>query len=122
MNPDMKRRKAYMVKDRKGYSDYCVIAFAETPGKAISHALGTDEFQRCDWDFIELKAKRIPELDSAYRGRLVMDWENMTDRVAMVKEADLYCDPDYITIEDCNNCQAKDWCSGYERMLVEEDF
>lgn len=108
--------KAYKVSDRKGLSDYSVVVFADTPGKAVSLALGTDEFIRSDWDFIELKAKRIPKLDDSYRGYWFMDWDNMADRVALVKEAGFMCDPDYAEIDDCKNCEAKEWCEEYERL------
>lgn len=108
--------KAYKVTDRKGYSDYAVIVFADTPGRAVSGALGTDEFPMGDWDFIELKAIRIPALDASYRGNWSMDWYNMSDRVAMVKEVGFSCDPDFITLKECKDCPAKDWCSVYETM------
>lgn len=112
--------KAYRVTDRKGYSDYSVIVFADTPGRAVSRALGTDEFQIDDWDFTELRAIRIPTLDASYHGKSVMDWDNMSDRVAMVK-AGFFCDPDCITLDDCKACPAKDWCSEYEREFLENE-
>ena len=108
--------KAYKVTDRKGYSEYSVIVFADTPGKAVSLALGTDEFPFGDWDFTQLKAIRIPALDASYRGNQYMDWYNMSDRIAMVKEVGFYCDPDFITLKECKDCLAKDWCYGYETM------
>ena len=111
--------KAYKVTDRVGYSGYSIIVFADTPGGAVSRALRTDEFSIDNWDFTELKAIRIPTLDMSYRGKSVMDWDDMEDRVAMVKEAGFYCDPDYITLDDCKVCPAKDWCSGYERESIE---
>ena len=102
-----------------GYSSYSEIVFADTPGKAKSLALNTDEFCRSDWDYTDLKAKRVPELDSAYRGRLWMEWDNMDDRVAMVKKAGFVCDPDYANLEDCEGCGATEWCEQYERMVNE---
>ena len=36
--------KAYVVSDRGGYTEWTVIVFAESRGKAIVAALGTDEF------------------------------------------------------------------------------
>ena len=113
--------KAYMVTDRKGYSDYSVIVFAETPGKAVTAALGTDEFPYHDWDFTELKALRRPALDSAYRGCDFMDWDNATDRIAMVKEAGFTCDPDSVTLAECNTCPAREWCSEYEYLMEEAE-
>ena len=49
--------KAWYVTDRKGYSDYTIIVFAETRGKAIASAIGTDEFPKYEWDFTELFAR-----------------------------------------------------------------
>ena len=111
--------KAYEVRDRYGYCEYSVIVFAETPGKAKNLALGTDEFPYGDWDFIELRATREPTLDNSYRGSSYMDWENMDDRVAMVKEAGYQCIPDYAELEICEKCPAKDWCGQYEVMQEE---
>ena len=115
-----KALKAYKVSDRMGYSSYSEIVFADTPGKAKSLALNTDEFCRSDWDYTELKAKRVPELDNAYRGRWCMDWDDMDDRVAMVKKAGFRCDPDYAELDWCKDCRAKDWCEQYEYMMEEE--
>ena len=113
--------KAYSVRDRYGYCEYSVIVFAETPGKAKNLALGTDEFPYGDWDFIELRATREPTLDNSYRGSSYMDWENMDDRVAMVKEAGYRCIPDYVELEICEKCPAKDWCGQYEEMQEEAE-
>ena len=109
--------KAYKVKDRQGYCEYSVVVFAETSGKAKAEALGTDEFPYSDWDFIELTATRVPALDKYYRGKSEMDWDDMQDRVALVKEAGFRCDPDYADLDDCKNCEAKDWCEQYESMM-----
>ena len=109
--------KAYKVRDRQGYCEYTVVVFAETSGKAKAEALGTDEFPYSDWDFIELTATRVPALDKYYRGKSEMDWDDMQDRVALVKEAGFRCDPDYADLDDCKNCEAKDWCEQYESMM-----
>ena len=77
--------KAWNVTDRNGYAYYSVIVFAETRGKAKSSAIGTDEFPKCDWDFTELRARREPALDGAYRGAWRMEWDNDKDRLAMVR-------------------------------------
>ena len=114
--------KAYKVSDRKGYSDYSVVVFADTPGKAVCLALGTDEFPSYDVDFMELKARRIPKLDAFYRGNWYMDWDNMEDRVALVKEANYMCDPYYAALEDCENCPATEWCEQYERMKDDAEW
>lgn len=112
--------KAWYVTDRKGYSDYAVIVFAETRGKAIASALGTDEFPRFDWDFTELLARREPALDGAYRGAWRMEWDNDADRLAMVKWGGYYCNDDAFDPDECERCSGKDYCSRYEEYLEEE--
>lgn len=111
--------KAYQIIDREGYADYSCIVFAETRGKAISLALGTDEFPKHDWDFTQLKAYRIPALDKAYRGTWYMDWYNEEDRLALVKEAGYMCDEDSFDPDECERCCAKEYCSRYEEYLEE---
>ena len=108
--------KAYKVCDREGYSPCSIIVFAETRGKAISYAIGTDEYPKYEWDYTQLKAVREPALDKHYRGNTFMDWDNMEDRVAMVRDAGFCCDDDYADIDDCKNCDAKEYCEEYERL------
>lgn len=112
--------KAYKVRDREGYSEYSMVVFAETRGKAISYALGTDEFPKYEWDYTQLKAERIPVLDKYYRGYRTMDWDNMQDRVAMVKEAGFQCDDEYADIDECKNCEAKEYCGEYEYLQEQQ--
>lgn len=109
--------KAWKVTDRAEHSEYFCIVFAETPGKAVQEALGTDEFPYQYWDFIELKARRFPEMDKHYRGKSRMDWDNSEDRVALVIDGGYTCDPEYAELSDCERCPAKDDCSLYEEML-----
>lgn len=112
--------KAWYVIDREGYSDYSIIVFAETRGKAIASALGTDEFPKCDWDFTRLCARREPALDGAYRGERFMDWDNDDDRLAMVWWGGYRCDDDVFDPDECERCVAKNECSKYEEYLEEE--
>ena len=112
--------KAWYVTDRKGYSDYALIVFAETRGKAIFSALGTDEFPKYDWDFTELCARREPALDGAYRGQWRMDWDDDEDRLAMVQWGGYYCGEDGFDPSDCERCVAKHCCPRYEEYLEEE--
>ena len=48
--PD-KKIKAWFVRDREYYCDAVVYVFAESKGKAVSEALGRDEYPGCDWSF-----------------------------------------------------------------------
>ena len=110
-----KKMKAYQIEDREGYAEYSCVIFAECRGKAISLALGTDEFPQSDWDFTQLKARRIPSLDKYYRkGHWYMDWYNNEDKIALVKEAGYQCDDDSFDPVGCSKCCAKDFCSKYE--------
>ncbi len=112
--------KAYVISDKGGYLDYVLVVFAETKGKAISSALGTEEFPKYDWNFTDLRARRIPELDKAYRGRWRMDWDDDEDRLAFVRDAHCYCNDDCFDPDDCVSCVGKEYCSRYEEYLEEE--
>lgn len=109
--------KAWYVTDRKGYADYAIIIFAETRGKAMSKAIGTDEFPKYDWDFTDLYARREPALDGSYRGAWRMEWDNDSDRLAMVRWGGYYCGEDTFDPDDCKNCVAKVCCPRYEEYL-----
>jgi len=111
--------KAYVVSDRQGYVDWVVIAFAESRGKAIVAALGTDEFPFEDWSYTELRAKRRPDLDKYYRGHSRMDWDDPDDRLALVKDGGYYCDDDSFYPDECKKCSGKEYCSRYEEHLLE---
>ena len=112
--------KAYEVSDIHGYSDWTVIVFAETRGKAIASAIGTYEFPKYDWDFTELRAKRVPALDKAYRGNSRMEWDDDADRLVLVRDAGCYCDEDAFDPDDCERCVGKEYCSRYKEYLEEE--
>lgn len=112
--------KAWYVTDRKLCSDYAIIVFAETRGKAIASAIGTDEFPKYDWDFTELFARREPALDGAYRGCWRMEWDNDSDRLAMVQWGGYYCSDYTFDPEDCKTCSGKNYCSRYKEYLEEE--
>lgn len=114
--------KAYRVTDREGYSEFSVIVFAESAGKAKAAALGTDEFPMGDWSFTDMSARRVPELDPFYRGKYRMEWEDMEDRVVMVRYAHCYCHPDYVDLNDCKECKATEWCEQYERVKNGEGY
>lgn len=113
--------KAWYVTDREGYSDYAIIVFAETRGKAIASAIGTDEFQKYEWHFTEMSARRKPALDGAYRGNWRMEWENDDDRLAMVQLGGYYCDEDVFDPDDCEKCVGKNYCSRYKEYLEEAE-
>lgn len=113
--------KAYKVFDGSGYADYVLIVFAETRSKAIVAALGTDEFPYGEWEYTQLRARRVPELDKHYRGHSVMEWYNAEDRIAMVKEAGFRCDDDSFDPECCRSCPASSYCEKYAEYFEEEN-
>ena len=102
--------KAYAIKVDS--SDLTAIVFAETRNKAKSIAQHTETFG--DMDYIDIRATRSPTLDKYYKGKSEMDWYNMEDRVAMVKEAGFTCSYEYEIYDDCDDCPAKQWCDRYE--------
>jgi len=112
--------KAYAVNDREGYSEFIVVVFAESRGKAIVAALSTDEFPSGDWSYTELRAIRKPEFDKCYRGNWRMEWDNPDDRLAMVRDGGYCCDEDSFNPDDCMKCSGKDYCSRYKEYLDEE--
>lgn len=111
--------KAWYISDRKGYCDYAIIVFAETRGKAIYSAIGTEEFEKYEWSFTELRAIRKPAFDKYYRNSWRMDWCNAEDRIAMIKEG-FCCDDDSFDPDECELCEGKEYCTRYEEYLEEE--
>lgn len=105
--------KAYIVSEKNGDTGFSTVVFAETPGKARVIAQGTDACE--DLDFIDIRATRIPVLDSYYRGWDEMNWNVEEDRVAMVKLAGFSCSYE-IDHPICDPCPAKEWCERYERI------
>lgn len=109
--------KAYSVSDANGDTGLTYIIFAESRGKAIYYAL-----HNCDGTFdwygwTEMRALRRPALDKYFNGRREMDWCDMDDRVAMVKEAGFRCSYEMdVTLSECEECPAHQWCDQYESL------
>ena len=98
---------------------YATIVFAETRGKAKVIAQGTDAC--VDADFTHIRAIRVPQLDSYYRGKREMDWYDDNDRIAMVRYANMMCSYEVdIEKENCLSCPAHEWCGRYESMCDDE--
>lgn len=113
--------KAYIVRDEKCYEDYCTVVFGETRGKAIQAALRTDACEDGEWT--DIRAIRVPELDSYYRGFEEMDWHDDKDRIGMVRYAGMRCS-DEMSIGECGceDCPAKEFCSRYQDREDEEGW
>lgn len=107
--------KAWSVSDANGNSGYSYVIYAETRGKAIRYAL-----DHCDgtfdwYDWTEMRALRVPALDSCYRGKSEMDWCDMDDRVAMVHYAGYHCSNEIdVTKGECLECPAHSWCNRFD--------
>ena len=106
--------KAWIVCDREYYCG-ATIVFAETAGKAKRIAQQNEELE--DIAFKDLRATRVPALDSYYRGYAEMDWNDDKDRVAMVRHAGFQCSYE-MKADDCpcDKCPATKWCGRYEEV------
>ena len=109
--------KAYVVSDANCDAVVDYVVFAETRGKAIRHALDYCDGAFDDYTWTEMRALRRPQLDKYYRGKSEMDWNDMADRVAMVRDANFRCSEEVdVTPEKCEQCDADPWCGRYESM------
>ena len=110
--------KAWNVSDSNGDLGVNYIIFAETRGKAIRHALDYCDGAFDAFRWTEMRALRVPALDSFYRGKPEMDWCDMDDRVAMVRYAGFFCSDEVtVTTDECKHCPAHFWCDRYDGML-----
>lgn len=103
--------KAWVAREKDEFRS--TVVFAETAGKAKSIAFGTECLE--DVPFCRIQVRRVPEMDKYYEdGKTEMDWNNPQDRIVLVKECGFYCE--YIEMSECENCQAKEFCSEWEEM------
>ena len=107
--------KAWKVSDKWNYEGYSTVVFAETRNEAKSLALSTDACE--DAQYIDIEARRMPELDSEYRGHFEMEWDDPEDRAALVAHgwACFEVEPD-----ECETCTGKDTCEAYDEYLKDE--
>lgn len=104
--------KAWIVREEiEGYSE---VVFAKTRGKAKSIAMCIDAFE--DTDFCDIEARRLPHMDKYYSdGKMVMDWYDSKDRLALVKDCGFQCHPDCFDLSECEEfCPAKEYCDAYQ--------
>lgn len=108
--------KAWLVKDK----DKCAatVVFAETRGKARSTAMATDACE--DVAFCDIEVRRVPSIDKYYKeGKKEMDWYDDKDRLALFKECSFRCE--YMEIDLCEDCPAKEYCDEYQDWLEESE-
>lgn len=104
--------KAYKVNGKYGCNDYATVVFAESVGKAKSIAMRTEACEGCD--FIDIEVSRQPQMDKYYKpGKEELEWSDMQDRIALVKDCGFICSREVINPE-CENCSAKKWCDRYK--------
>ena len=107
--------KAWRVEDLDSYEGYSTVVFAETRSQAKLIAMSTDACE--DAEYIRIRATRIKDLDSAYRGLSEMDWYDDGDRTLLVKhgwgciEAERWM---------CESCAAGEFCDRWQDRLREE--
>ena len=108
--------KAWLVREK---DEFCAtVVFAETRGKARALALCTDACE--DANFCDIEVSRKPNLDKYYKeGKKEMDWDNDSDRIALVKECGFYCE--YFDMGECEDCPAKEYCCEYELRKEESE-
>ena len=113
----MVTKKAYIcaVKDLE-YELGSIVVFAETRAKAIGIAFHSDWSGDSEW--IDIRCRRIPALDSCYRGRDEMDWNNEQDRFDMVSKGGFHCME--IDRDDCKVCAVREACEDYQDYLFDE--
>lgn len=107
--------KAYMISSDN--ADCSEVVWAETSGKAKRIAL-----EKCEsmWecDFVELRARRLPEMDLLYKGSSVADWYDDEVRIKLVSEYGWHCaEPDF---RDCKICPARENCDSWEEMQEDD--
>lgn len=108
--------KAWLVREK--YELGATVVFAETRGKAKALAQHTEACE--DVHFLDIDVYRKPALDKYYvEGKKEMCWFNSEDRIALVKDGNFVCDPDYWEWEDCESCSAKDYCDKYKDRIRE---
>ena len=110
----MEKLKAYRVQDLDNFEGCSTVVFAESRNKARRLAMSTDA---CEYgEYIRIRATRLPELDSEYRGHFEMDWYNDQDRMAMVSQGWRCSDPDR---DECVVCSCKEDCEDYQDYLTD---
>lgn len=108
--------KAYAISS--DYAEHSEVVWAETSGKAKRIALDMCE-SMWDFDFVKLRARRLPKMDMLYKGEPVADWCDEEVRNKLVYEYGWHCaEPD---LRDCKICSAREFCETWEDMKDDID-
>ena len=91
-------------------SNNAVFVYADK--RSLAKCAGLWEFKQ-DKPFtryIDIYAYRCKALDKYYKdGQIYLEWDNMDDRTALVKEYGIKCEEP--ETEDCEQCAARNYCS-----------
>ena len=93
------------------------VVFAETAKEAKKNAFHSSYFCDFEFEYIDIRVRRYPELDGEYRGRPEMDWDDPQDRLAMVKHGFTCLDDIFEPEDECPKCAGKDFCGKYAEFL-----
>ena len=102
--------KAYQV--YTDYEDAALVVFANSAGKAKAFAARYCEIF-CDYNFTELRVRRLKIADTFYRGGSMLDWDDPQDRRNLVSIG-WHCDEEWWEPEDCAECSAEDICEWWQ--------
>ena len=108
--------KAYYATGK--WRDGATVVFAESRGKAKTIAMSTEACE--DVDFVNIQVQRLPRMDKYYKpDKSEMDWLDPEDRIALVKDAGFRCE--YVELEECKQCPAREYCEDWQEYLEEND-
>jgi hypothetical protein len=96
--------KAYKAWDTESLDNASTIVFAESA--SVAKSIATETYACEDAEFVNIRVSRLPEFDSHYRGAKEIDWDNPSDRKAMV-ELGWTC---IETSLECDTCIGKSVC------------
>lgn len=100
--------KAYQAWDTKSIEDCSTVVFAETAQAAKIIAFHTETCE--DADFINVRVRRLPQMDGRDRVRSEVDWYDMEDRKALVAIGWACLETSW----DCDTCPCKSICHHWE--------
>lgn len=108
--------KAYCARPK--WEDCSTVVFAESRGKAKSIAMSTEACE--DVDFVNIQVHRLPHMEKYYKpGKTKMEWYDLEDRIALVKDAGFHCE--YIELTECEQYPAREYCDKWEAYMEEND-
>lgn len=108
--------KAYQVWDSGNDENGSTVVFAESARDAKAQARSTDVCENAE--YIDIRVKRLPEMDDHCRGRDEIDWRDAEDRRALAALGWQCGNPD---LDDCPACPARDLCGYWDALEFEKE-